>query len=317
MRIAIVTLALLGCVFAHADFTIEDNGKALTVTENGQPVLVYNHAMVPAPNGVPEHYTRACYIHPLFGPGGEVLTQDFPFDHRHHRGVFWAWPESTCGDRSLDTWVMETVRQETREILAREVVDGKAVLVLANFWRYNDEPDTPIVEEKVTITVHPLSDGARAIDFDLVFVNVSAGEVVIRGSKADDKTGVVKGYGGLCFRPDATRKPMVFTAAGGTASEDVLSLETPWCDVTFPKERGGEAVSGVAIFQHPGNPGYPSDGWILRHYGFLGASWPHSDPHPLAPGESFRLRYRMFVHDGNADDAGVARAFEEYTAAAR
>jgi AcrR family transcriptional regulator len=40
---------------------------------------------------VPEKFRRSCYIHPLYGLDGEVMTEDFPVDHRHHRGVFWAW----------------------------------------------------------------------------------------------------------------------------------------------------------------------------------------------------------------------------------
>ena len=33
------------------------------------------------------------YIHPLYGPRGEVLTEDWSPDHPHHRGIYWAWPE--------------------------------------------------------------------------------------------------------------------------------------------------------------------------------------------------------------------------------
>ena len=67
-----------------------------------------------------------------------------------------------------------------------------------------------------------------------------------------------------------------------------------------------------AIFQHPDNPGYVHPGWILRHYGFLGASWPHTAGHVLAPGEAVELRYRLFVHRGGATSAKVAEAFERY-----
>ena len=301
----------LASVTAYADFFIDDNGSALTVQENDAPVLTYNYGMVEPPKRVDEHYRRACYVHPLYGLDGEVLTQDFPIDHRHHRGVFWTWPRSTYAGAPMDVWLLDGVRPETLEVKKKEASADEAVIEVTNAWRYDDTPDKPIVKEDVTITVHPADEMTRAIDFDLTFTNVSDKEVVIRGSQDNDKTGVVKGYGGLCFRPDATRQPMHFTYQGGVQEEDVLSLDTPWCDVSFPVERKSDILSGAAIFAHPGNP-EPHDGWILRNYGFLGASWPHTKEHPMAPGDSFRLRYRLLVHKGDAEAAGVAGAFEEY-----
>lgn len=312
-------LSLFACLVmaagvAHGEFAIEDNGAALTVLDKGAPVLVYNHGMVAPPARVGEEYRRACYIHPLHGLDGEVLTQDFPIDHRHHRGVFWSWPESTHDGNRMDIWLLDGVRPHTVAVKHKEITADSAVIAVTNAWRYDTDPDKAIIQEEVVITVHPADAMTRAIDFDLTFSNVSSEEVVIRGSKAEDKTEVTKGYGGFCFRPDATRKPMVFTGKDGIQDEDVLSLETPWCDVSFPTERRGSTVSGVAIFQHPGNPGYPHEGWILRHYGFLGASWPHTEAHAMAPGDSFTLRYRMLVHRGGAEEAGVEQAFQAYTA---
>jgi hypothetical protein len=296
----------------HAEFAIDDDGAALTVREGNAPVLTYNYGMVEPPERVGEQYRRACYVHPLYGLDGEVLTQDFPIDHRHHRGVFWTWPESTYDGQRMDVWLLDGVRPHTVSVDRNEALDGEAVIAVTNAWRYDDAPEKSIVQEEVIITVHPASEITRAIDFDLTFTNVSDKEVVIRGSKAEDKTEVTKGYGGFCFRPDATRKPMQFTYKGGIQEEDVLSLETPWCDVSFPTERRGDTLSGAAIFQHPGNPGYPHEGWILRNYGFLGASWPHTVAHVMAPGDSFQLRYRLLVHKGDASEAGVAQAFETY-----
>ncbi|MCA9427928.1 MAG: PmoA family protein, partial [Candidatus Omnitrophica bacterium] len=88
-------------------------------------------------------------------------------------------------------------------------------------------------------------------------------------------------------------------------------LDTPWGDVTSRVEPDGP-TSGMALFQHPENPGYPHRGWIFRHYGFLGASWPHLEPYEIAPGESVTLRYRMLIHRGTAEEAKVGEAFEKF-----
>jgi len=107
MRIPILTLMVwLGVASAClSDFSFEDNGTSLTVRENGKPVLSYNYGRMNPPEGIDrERYWRSCYIHPLYGVDGDVLTGDFQRDHPHHRGVFWAWPRCAVGDRSVDEW---------------------------------------------------------------------------------------------------------------------------------------------------------------------------------------------------------------------
>jgi hypothetical protein len=60
-------------------------------------VFVYNYGMQLKP-GVPEDRRRACYLHPVWTPGGTIVTDDFPADHYHHRGIFWAWPRVKVGE---------------------------------------------------------------------------------------------------------------------------------------------------------------------------------------------------------------------------
>ena len=74
---------------------VKDTGQ-VEVSRGGEPVLRYNFATVPVPaalKGKKYAEARSDYIHPLYGPGGEVLTVDYANDHPHHRGVYWAWPE--------------------------------------------------------------------------------------------------------------------------------------------------------------------------------------------------------------------------------
>src|SRR4051794_16531870 len=55
----------------------------------GDPVLRYVREPIedePAPD-----VEGACFTHPLRTPAGEVVTDVSPADHKHHRGVFFAW----------------------------------------------------------------------------------------------------------------------------------------------------------------------------------------------------------------------------------
>ena len=236
-----------------------------------------------------------------------MLTQDFPLDHFHHRGVFWAWPDSTLGERKLDVWALDGAREVHVNWIAREADEQHAELAVENHWVYDDAPGVPLIKEQVRMIVYPAKENHRAIDFELTFENVSKETFTLRGSGTEKK-----GYGGFCLRPDAGRSPFFFTSKQGESPEDVLELATPWADVSFAADKEGKTFSGAAIFQHPGNPGYPHPGWILRHYGFLGQSWPHSKDHVMAPGDAFTLRYRLFVHRGKAAEAEVEKAFLDY-----
>jgi hypothetical protein len=307
-----VAIAILAALPAFAAFNVEFDGARVTVTENGAPVYVYNVEPVPAPEGVNPRFTRAAYIHPLYGLDGEVLTQDFPSDHYHHRGVFWTWPGGKLGDREFNIWSLDGAHPYVDNVLVR-AVGASADLHFQNRWSLDDSPEDAFIREEVDVIAHPADPRGRALDFTITLTNVSDEVFSLGGSEERDKRAeVTKGYGGFCIRPDAAYKPMVFTTATGVQPEDVLEADTPWADVSF---RIGETGphAGMAIFQHPSNPGYPHPGWIFRHYSFLGASYPHTETLTLQPNESFTLRYRLYVHRGTADEAKVKEAFETYT----
>ncbi len=316
-RFLLVLTLLLLARPASTAFRVENDGGALHVYEDGTPVIAYRYAQVNPPAGVDARYRRAGYFHPLYDLQGNIISEDFPDDHHHHRGIFWAWPESTLGDRKLNVWALDSVRPRAVNTQVKECTPERVVLELDNRWSYDDAPAVAVMREKVIVTIHRRRAMQRAMDFELTFTNTSQETITLRGSTAkisnDDLT--PKGYGGFCFRPRAEHKPFTFTGKDGVVPDDVLELDSPWVDIAFfPKHDG--RLAGVTIVQNPGNPGYPGHGWILRHYAFLGASWPHREPWPLAPGESVTLRYRLIVHQGNAETAGVSEACKVYAAEA-
>ncbi len=293
-------------------FSYREVEGRLHLYDGGDPVLVYNFGvMTPADMDEPgrERYRLSCYIHPLYGLDGDVLTQQFPSDHYHHRGVFWAWPNARRADRRADIWHVDGVRQVFERWREIDLSGRGARLVAENGWKYDDE-DAPFVREIVTVEVQPASHVGRAIDFHLWFENVSDEVVTIRGQGE-------RGYGGFGVRPDAERDGRRITTALGSHAEDVLEAASPWADYSLLKRDGG-GYSGVAIFQHPDNPGeHPHPGWILRYYGFLGASYPYFDAIVVEPAETFEFRYRLYVHRGDVEEGRVAEAYQAFVTEVR
>jgi hypothetical protein len=299
------TCALLFTPYAQADFTFtEANGK-LSLHEDGEPVFDYNFEMVPPPEGVDEKYRRSGYLHPVYGLDGQVVTQDFPSDHYHHRGVFWGWPKSTYDAKLFNNWEMTTAKQYFESWQDKTRTRDYARFTVQNRWSFIEDSDTPIIRETMTVTAHTKKRKTRSIDFHLQLENVTGKPFTLLGATN-------KGYGGFNYRPDAVNKPLHFHTALGPQEKDSLNLDSPWVDVSW-KDNAKNAAAGVAVFQHPKNPEYPHFGWLIRHYGFNGAAWPHLNEYIIAPGGTLDLRYRMVIHSGNAESVNIEKLFKKFT----
>ncbi|MFP6584356.1 MAG: DUF6807 family protein [Candidatus Hydrogenedentota bacterium] len=294
-----------------ADFTIQDANGKVHVLENNKPVFTYNYDRVDPPESLgpdADAYWRSSYLYPVYDTHGVNITDDFPSDHYHHRGIFWSWPECRVGDRTMDVWTLKGVRQVFEKWNVLKIENNRATLSVQNVWRFDDDP-TPVVRENVTIVTHAAVEDTRAIDFILQFKNITKEIVTFQG--ATDK-----GYGGFKFRLDATQKPFTFNTDDGLQKRDTWHADSPWVDTLWTNSES-KKIQGVAIFQHPDNPDYPHDGWMIRHYGIIGPAWPHEGSHKLQPDESLTLKYRLLIHDGDTRSAGIGQAFDTYEKSAR
>lgn len=299
---ACVAVLLLGCAAARASSFEwrEDAARGkLTLQDAGKPVFTYIVGDQ-LKKGVPKPYTRACYVHPLYDLDGEPLTDDFPKDHLHHRGVFWTWPRMKARGKAVQTWHPCTppFRQHFVKWLKREIAGQTATLSVQNEWRLEG---ARAGLETVTLVAHPADRVGRAIDVTLVFEAV-AGPVQLLGAAN-------KGYGGLCVRGAPNLKGGAITTDTGALKKDSVNKRYNWADMA-------KAGRGVAMFVHPSHPGYPTT-WLVRssYAGILNASWPGVEPFTLKPGEPAMLKYRLYVHRGDAQAGKVAEAYAAYLAA--
>ena len=61
--------------------------------------------------------SRPHYVHPLYGLDGELLTEDFPRDHLHHHGIFWAWHQVYVVEKPIgDAWDMRDFYWDVRDV---------------------------------------------------------------------------------------------------------------------------------------------------------------------------------------------------------
>ncbi len=294
------TLALLCAMNAPAaQFRIaEVNSNSLGIWEGNQPVLVYNHGIL-LPPGVPADRARSTYIHPLYGLDGEVLTDDFPKDHYHHRGVFWAWPHVKVGEKEFDLWMIKGMKQQFEKWLARDAGANQAVLKIQNSWMAGDRK---VMDERVSITVHPANGDSRAIDLAFSWTPLEE-EITLLGAEG-------KSYGGITIRY-APRTNTVITTPLGNDPKDLPMTRLEWADLTGQFEKLSKP-SGAAIFVPPTHPDFPPM-WLTRHYGALCLGWPGVESTKFPVGKPFRCEYRLWVHRGQPEATQLRKAYSDYT----
>lgn len=289
--LAMASLQPLRAAESTFAFKEVNDSTGLELTENGKPVYVYNYGMVLAP-GVPERLRRSSYLHPVYGPDGTLLTDDFNKDHPHHRGIFWAWEVVTVNGKTDDVWTVKGFKQKFVKWDAREVKGDEARLAVENGWY---DGDKKFVKESVDIVTHAATPTRRVMDFTLRFEAVDQPVVIVGTPDAH------KGYGGFAFRTaprdGGAAKTIVRTDTGVLPQDGVMSRH-PWAEIAG-SFKGHEA--GVRIEDNPSNPGYPKNGWLLRHsFALLNVSYPGLEPVTLEPGKPLVLKYRVILFAGKS-----------------
>ncbi|MEQ8786465.1 MAG: PmoA family protein [Pirellulaceae bacterium] len=282
----------------------DDDGVLLK--EGDAKILYYQRA----PKSLEGKWERAGYVHPLYDLDGRVLSEDFPEDHRHHRGVFWAWHQIWVGDQNAgDGWAINglswnVVEADGVPVLGDAVAMRAKVLWLSHRLQDQGGEPLPIVEESTTIVAHRANSNTRLIDFH-ISLTALVDDVRIGGSED------AKGYGGFSPRirlPEDVR----FLSRRGQLQPQTTSLEGgPWLDCVGSFGDDGKP-SGLAILCHPSLPDFPQR-WIIRaRRSMQNAMYPGREPIELSKDKPLVLRYRLVVHRGDTAHAEIDKLQKQY-----
>jgi len=249
--------------------------------------LRYNYG-VQLPPGVPEDRARCCYIYPLWTPGGVSLLGDFPKDHYHHRGLFWAWPDVRVAGTSYDGWMMRGLKTVQKQYFAQLQSDGNApVLDVDNEWVAGGKTIATVHER---YTIHASDGQSRTIEVALTLAATDA-PLVLRGSHEDGKS-----YGGLSVRFAPRTQTVIRTEKGiSEKDEDLNAHDWAELEAVYDGHKAALRIDNAAA----NDGGSPQ--WCLRHYGFLGAAFPGKtkdrNAFTLEPGKPLTLRYSILLSD--------------------
>jgi hypothetical protein len=299
---SICTPALAQVQFKHQPGKVE-------VSVGGRPFTVFYYA---------GDVTKPI-LHPLTTASGKRVTRGWPMetigkesdDHPHHRGLW-----ITHGDvNGYDFWANEKDPPNPKGgIITKgsivDMKDGDATGALRATFEWQSPTGKPLLTEDRTMTFMDVPN-MRVIDF---VVRLTAIEKVTFGETKE-------GFFALRMRDELTEQKgtgVLVNSDGAKTMKDVWGKRAKWVDYSGQLE--GEAV-GVAIFDHPRNPNSPT-WWHARAYGLFaanpfGAHEFDKDTNvtgslTLEPGQSARFRYRVLIHQGDAQSAAIAEEYARY-----
>lgn len=246
------------------------------------------------------------FFHPLCTPAGHVLTNFEPHDHFWHRGL-WFTIKFINGENFWEENLDGFGRQKTRlPPTITHAAGGQISLFSSLDWVRPDEKTTVIHEQRL-INYRPIDSSSYAIDF--TFILLPTVDLLL------DRTPYTTwgGYGGLTFRGNRNWQESRLLFADGTTSDRPTPKISQWCDLSGKFDGGINQAGGIAIFDHPRNPRYPTPwygGTGTGHY--FNAAFLFNEPMKVPAKEKLRFQYRTFVHDGIPDVAKLESAYKQY-----
>ena len=282
-----------------------DDGEQLTINVDGAPVLTYHQATVPAPEELDPVFAKSGYIHPLRTPSGQLVTDDFPPDHPHQHGFFFAWVNTTFQGRRVDFWNQARRQGSVEHLETLQTVSGPVFGQFQVLLRHSDltapNGPAPVLEESWTLRVY-------AIESPFLFDLRSEQRLV-----ADSPLTVNEyHYGGMGVRGARSwfRHPENdFLTNLGKTREDGNHSRAHWVISHGPGDEGPAAVISMG---HPENLRAPQPVRLHPVIPYFCFAPMVLGPFEIGADEPFFSRYRFATHDGPPDAELAETLWQDY-----
>ena len=283
-----------------AETSVSDG--ALTIHKGTNNLLQYVFKTVYPPKGIDSAYKRSGFIHPLWSPGGKVLTRIQPRDHFHHYGIWNPWTHVLFEGDTIDFWNINSKQGTVRFANFVSVQEGS---VYAEFDALHEHVvfrknggEKVAMNELQSVRVYPQQKGQDYFIVDFNFRMNAA-------TKSPVKLLEYR-YAGLGWRTTEkwdNKNSMVLTSEGKIRKEADGS-KARWCIVQGEID---DDYAGVVMMSFPANYNYPEPLriWPENQYnrGDMFANFcPTKDMDwMLNPGKDYFLRYRFLVYNGRIE----------------
>ena len=241
------------------------------------------------------------YFWPVNGPvSGQSITTESSQPYPHHHSLFFGCDEVNGGNYWQEANEEGQIVSTGPKIVKNS--GGRVVFTDECLWRRPGEE--PVMRDVRRVVISALSKNLRFIDFEIHLEPLED----VRILKTNHSLFSARVVPELSVNSGG----VLLNAEGESGEKGTWGVASAWCDYSGRREG---VTEGVAILQHPANRWFPAR-WFTRDYGFFSPTpmyWPENGTHiELAKGRQLRLRYRVVVHAGDAESAGIDGIFQRY-----
>jgi hypothetical protein len=304
-------LCLITVLPAEAgDLKLTETKESLRITLKGKPVLEYLKKEKQVPDGMKKSYRRSGYLHPVFSPGGQEVSGDFPEDHPHQHGLFFAWTRTEFDGSKVDFWNLakETGRVEFREMLGKEINDRKASFSVRHaFVAGKGKARKDVLDEIWKVTIHQTTDDHFL--FDIRSEQKCATQLPLTLPKYK--------YGGMAFRgnsqwlnsKEGQANDFRFITSEGKDRLEGNHSRPNW--VTMTGMIDGK-TSTITIMNHPRNFRSPQAVRLHPEKPYFCFAPMVTGDFQIKPGQPYVSNYRYLVTSKEPDQKLIERIWQDY-----
>lgn len=253
------------------------------------------------------------FLYPFMGPGEVPVTRHYPMrddvaderhDHHHHRSVWVAYGEIN----DTDNWSEGEGHAFIRHRKFQEVTGGPVFGRIRSVNSWVSREGAKQMEDVREFTFFNLG-AERLVDVKIKFL-ATEGDVHI----GDTKEGGILSVR-VASSMDGDRAGTIVNAYGGITEAETWGKPAHWVDYSGPVE---DKTMGITVMDHPRSFRYPSR-WHVRDYGLFTANpfaLKYYEPemgcngdHTISSGGELDFIYRIFVHEGSTEQAGVRERY--------
>jgi hypothetical protein len=240
------------------------------------------------------------YFWPVNGPAsGKSITTETSDPYPHHHSLFFGCDRVNGGNYWQEANERGQIISQRPKIV--EASGSRVVFADVGLWKRPGKE--PIIRDQRQIVITAPSDSLRFIDFTVTLEPLTDIQI-LKTNHSLFAARVVPELG-------VTAGGTLVNAEGKTGEKGTFNVASPWCDY-YGTHAG--VTEGIAILQHPSDRWYPAQ-WFTRDYGFFSPTpmnWLEGDKLDIPKGEKLTLKYRVVVHSGDTQKAGIAAIFDAY-----
>ena len=287
---------------------------SLTIENETRNLVRYVYKTVMPPVNVDTAFKKSGFIHPLWSPGGQVLTRIQAPDHYHHYGIWDSWAHTMFEGDSIDFWNLRDKKGTVRCANVLSATGGSVfgqIQVLEEYVVFKKNRTNKVaIKQMETVRVYQPNDPSYYImDITLDMSCATSSPVLLQTYR----------YGGLGWRTtEQWNKDNcdVLTSEGKTR-KDADGSKEKWIMVQGNVDNdyaGAIMMSNPSNFNHP----EPLRIWAVsaNSRGDMYANFTpiKTKDWLLIPGQTYALNYRFIVFNGHFTKEKAESAWQNYSA---